>query len=309
MVPSSLKNSVNRRFVLGSILTLSVPMAGCMADNYQNSVRIDLEPISDSEITRRVVPQLDEFEDPRRTAYIEAIQTGRATLVVDSTSQSPRMVYNDRVYEIRVTEEQVVNLYNIQLSFSQVDIIKEASDYDIVRYGSLPEVDRNKLREVGYGPENPNYGAGVRLTYTETESEQSLLAPEPTMDVVTWPESETATLDLVSTSTGQRFTQVLEPEVVSDNLSRYGSNLRQSYQYVFNDLTEEERRILEQAVSESYTWNSTNSPSDAIERLAERFDEATPIVGHPSSQSGSFIILFEDTIYWAEAAFNLIESD
>lgn len=303
------KYPVNRRVVLGSIITLTVPMAGCIADNYQNSVQINLEPVSDSEITRRVVPQLDVFEEPHRTAYMEAIENGRATLEVDSPNQSPRLVYDDRIYEIHVVEEQVTDLYNIQLSFSPADIIKEASDYDIVRYESLPEVDRNKLREVGYGPENPNYGVGVRLTYTEAESEQSLLAPEPTMDVVTWPESETAMLDLVSTSTGQRFTQVLEPEVVSDDLARYGSDLRQSYQYVFNDLTEEERRILEQAVSESYTWNSTNSPSDALERLAERFDEATPIVGHPSSQSASFIILFDATTYWAEAAFNLLDSD
>lgn len=299
---------MNRRSFLASGATLAIGITGgCTGCAQLPTARVSMEPVTDEEIADRVTrsedftPEHDRYEFVRRVVENESVtkQGTEPTVPQDHT-----VVFDGTVY--RITHEVVSSEPATSYQFTLNPVEDEVASNETVRYGDLPEVDRRKLADRGL--DDPGFlGFGSTILYTDEESAESRLVPDPEFSVIVWDDETRGRWTVDGSYDSPLRTYRYDAEVVHESAARFGADIREKYAFELSGLSSGERDIVNSAIEDSYVVSPDSSPSDAFWKLAERFgrhdeyyrdDEDRAADDDPVS--GTYLVRYEGAVYWTQ---------
>lgn len=292
--------------VLGGCTDLSSPLgeeAGATAPR----ARLDMEPITDAGITRRIHGEVEAREE----LFAEAVETGQVSVekIRPPLHDGERLVYEGTLYEVsmRVTEQRPARVYPITLNDVAYDSVTPAPNADHVQFEDLPPVDKTVFRENNLAS-GELLGIGTQLVYPTSAIEESVLVPVEGYTVIHW---DSGTRGQFSARHEARdatlSTYQYTLETVAESAAAYGTRIREQYTVDLSDVPEAEREILATAATgDPYRVPHGTTPSEPFESLAERFRDISDVFdavrneeqAEENTRSGTYLVRFDGEVYW-----------
>jgi hypothetical protein len=289
---------MNRRrvFGVGGLLVL-VLLTGCSAAG-----SLDMEPATDDRIAEqasRTVPETaDEPIDIGR-AVRSAIENGSATARSQAERLEPGLPFRSdgRYYNVTssVVNRQPGTFYRLGIDYNGT-----APATATVAYSDLSARDRAILDTVlpPKGVKNrPGSDWHLDATYTTSEHNQSVLFSEG-VDAVRY-EGEVYPITVSERNPTTVLTRQYTATVVTTSTAAYAQQLRSNYVFPLGDLSDAERSVVTEAISDSYYADSDSD--DAFARVLERFVRQTAI--QQNEYRGTWLVRYDGTVYLAELSY------
>lgn len=317
---------MDRRTLLGSVSSgVVISLVGCLGSSNRDSggtggetesgdpgtspvADLELTAVSDVDFSKRVTYDISV---EHRTAEREL-----AASVIDNDSKAINatnrpfpenrpFVYNESVYELSydVTDSATATIF--RLTLSEVDNTEENNN--TIEYTALPRVDKEALKEYGWGDGGPFQADGVEVVYHDTEISNSTLVPEPERSVITWDSETRARIVVEESSDTDVNTYEYTANRIHESADEFGSTVRENHEFTLADLSDNQGEIVSEAKESTNGYEIRDGePSQAFEGLAGRFGREEKVTrvyradGDDSTPSGSYIVRHDDEIYWAE---------
>jgi hypothetical protein len=263
-----------------------------------------MSPITDAEITRKFIEPVEDGPEGR---LVERMATN-GTATIDGADpplrNNSQLTHNGTIYRVSFTSSDPKTAYRYHVMIENVE--DEVSENDTVAYEELPAVDKQLQLEAQF------IGVGTYFIYSPAERNQSMLVPTPEKPIITWDSGKRARFSVrESDKITARKTYHYTAERIN-SAKAYGAEFRREHEFELSDLSDAEREIAQQAMSEDGyrvappREEPEATPTAAIERLVERFRrhkekgfEAHR--GKPSSGTeGTYLVQYDGQTYWTE---------
>jgi hypothetical protein len=290
---------MNRRKVLAfALVALLAAAAGCSGEG---SLRMD--PVDDDSLADQASSDLDTLQPGQdRELVRDAIQNGTTTAVDDRPPVDQQQIfsYEGAFYDISYTEAGTQQGYVAEL---RVDYNASTVEGEVIDYADLSAVDQRAVDPLLDRPEppeealEPGYEFEVVGTYTENQTDSSVLVPEQEYDAVRY-EGETYPVGV------EAFAETLtvyqyNSTVVAENAAEYATELREQYEFELSGLSENERSVVEDALNDTnYIDDSDNSGFDS---LVERFQSHQAV--EETDDTGKYIVRYDGQVHWVEVDY------
>lgn len=317
---------LDRRSFLATTATLAVTATGgCTGCAPSPTASLRMTREDDAGLAREALSAFgagdgadDDPENPDALAR-EVVETGSAT-VEDIREPLPTgrpvVVAGEGVYRFaaETVDSRELRSFSVTINPVRVDDGEETpGPSERIRYGDLPEVDREVLAGRGYDDGRP-VGIGTSLSYRPETVPDSALVPEPEHPVIVWPDGP-ARFEVDSDNTYTVYTYDLTAERVSSTAA-FGADVRERFGFELDGLPAEEREILDAAIDpetpapdgddySGYHVAHDEGPSDALGSLVDRFRERDRVAfeweheSEPWRASGEYVVRYDETVYWA----------
>ncbi|SDQ57910.1 hypothetical protein [Natronobacterium texcoconense] len=175
--------------------------------------------------------------------------------------------------------------------------VDEDADRARIAYEDLPATDRSKLagfrEELAQANDEPRIG--VRLEYVDEDAiEASTLVPESEYDLLVVDDHLVSIEARETETTVHTFTYELEKRATST--AAYGAKLRANRLVTLEPSSDEQRDLIEEAVTDGRAVVGIDD--DAFVAVGEQLLTEEPI--YVSGREGTWLVEYEDTIYWTE---------
>lgn len=308
---------MNRRkslAIVGNGLVLS--LAGCIqleeAPNPRSDgdpgvepiASLDMIPVTDREIARRLTYPIDEVQ---KKFAADIIENGSKTVQGTDEPFPPmrQFVYDNKLYEltVEVIDSQPAVIFRVTLE--EVD----DTDTETIVYDNLPSVDKQALKEYGWDDPDVFEVGGAPFVYLEGEISESVLVPESDYPVIVWESGIQARFIVESRSETAMNKYTYRARIVHESASEYGAEIRREHEFQLPSLSEAQDRIVSEAISgeNGYKILPDESIPDGFDRLAEYFSNEKKFRPKNNASemtvSGLYFVEYNGTSYWTE--FNM----
>lgn len=309
---------MDRREFLATGAALAIGVTGgCTGCARSPSASLEMEPVTDAEIARRVTHRLEADGDSERSRLVSsAVENGSAT----REGTEPRLpengtfVHDGSIY--RLSREVVESRPATSFSFTLNPVEGSVDGSETVDYADLPAVDRRKFAERGWA-DGGFLGFGSSLLYLDPEIPDSALVPEPKRPVIVWDDETRGRFEVDGARDTALRTYRYAAERVHPDVAAYGRDVRERYEFALSGLSSGERRIVEEAIGgnesdeenggRGYVIPPDEEPPRAMRELAERFRgrEEVRRVWEESgarerSASGEYLVRYGGEVYWTQ---------
>lgn len=292
---------MQRRLVVAVVLVaLLAGLAGC-ADT---SSSLSMQPVDDEQLAAAASQELPEQGDAPpgfETGVVRrAIENGSATTVALEPPVETDLPYRHegQYYELSHAVEDTESgiLVDIQIDFNASSV-----EGEVVAYGDLPGVDRQRLLPILQGPrrdlnEGPDFGAAV--TYGRAEANRSVLVTDQRYDAVRY-QGEVYPITIGEPEEVTLRNYRYEATLVGESAAAYGASVREQYAFELSGLSDAESSVVESARNGSYFPDGTDDQGFAD--LVDRFREREPVTGN--DHGGSWVVRHDGQVYWVELDF------
>ena len=290
-MPLSTTKSMNvtRRGLLRCAAGASVVgLAGCADPR----AVLELEEVTDAELAERVALDTDD-EVVRRTVENGTYTTEGDLSGLEAPIEDRPIVHNGTYYSLSV-ESEVVS--EDRLYALRVENVGDTSVDGEVPYDELPDGDREALSRVfeEEGSDEPGFEGGAEYPYPEDRYNESVLVDGATVVYNrSRYEVEGEELEVI-----ERKEYTYTAEKVADNADAFADWARDEYGFVLDDLSEEERTVVEDALDGGYYEGSAG---EGFESLVRRFRDRKAVTS--DEWSGEWVLEYEGTTYYAEMRY------
>lgn len=312
---------MNRRTVLTSAATaLSVAVAGCTdilglgqtdstngnpdADGAKlPAAQLQMIPVDNTDITQRHAHFIQQFNTKRRLIIERAIENESTAVDAEfppAWGKKPT-VYDGSVYQIsyRIVNERPATRY-----FWNLEPTDRGSDEETVRYGDLPRLDREKFRLIGLADgadgERTPLDVGDTFVYATEDRDESALVPTPDRPIIVWGPDRRARFSVTGSTSKNATLKTYQytAKRLAPTVEAYGQQLRERYTFELSGLSDAERDIVKQAITEhGYTVEAEKSPPDAFLSLADQFRQHEAVESYRDGVSGEYLVRYEGQLY------------
>jgi hypothetical protein len=293
---------MDRREFLAAGATLAATAAGgCTGCERTPTASLEMNAVSDPAIAHQAT-----WDVPGPASDLHSIVEGAvendSAIVEDTEPHLPDdepVVYDDAVY--RLSYEVVDSEPATSFQFT-LDPAESVDADETIRYDELPAVDREKFPSRGLD-EPGSLGFGSSLLYLDEEIPDSMLVPNPEYSVVVWDDDTRGRFEVSGSYDTELNTYRFTAQQVDSSVTAYGQTLRKEYEFELVDLSDGERDVVQEAIESEhgYAVPGDESPPDALETLAERFQTRRPIQGGKDdspSISGTYVVRYDGEVYW-----------
>jgi hypothetical protein len=262
--------------------------------------------IDDADLPGRVLYSAEQA-DSERGRLLRAAADGGTT--VERTRpllpEGRQIAGPDGVYELsyEVVEETPATVFSVKIDIVEGDVVEDRA----VQFADLPAVDREVFAERGF-EDGEVVGIGTTLLYTDSQVERSELVPESPYDYIVWENGNEAAW-VVDDSYDETLKRYRYTGERVDSLSAYGERMREQFAFDLGPLPAGERRIVEQAVGDSYVVPAEETPSSEFSSLAERFRGKPEIRGLEekadggAGASGRYLTRYDGAVYLTTVSY------
>ncbi|AUX10050.1 hypothetical protein AArcSl_2428 [Halalkaliarchaeum desulfuricum] len=252
---------------------------------------------SDAEIGKLATESVDPDCDPETAALLdETLEDGQVEVERERPPFDPDRPIRLRntVYEVDWEKRDERTRTDYIVTAEQTDEDPTGSQID---YDDLPDVDRAQLTDVrkNLAQNDDEQRIGTRLEYTDdSEIEASVLVPDTEYEFVSIDDHVLAIESDKSETTVYTFQYDLFERAPTP--AAYGAELRVQHRIVLESLSDGERDLVEEAISDGRTVVGTGD--DAFIAVGERLLEHEPI--YVSDRVGEWLVEYESELYWTE---------
>lgn len=287
---------MNRRHVLiGVVLVAFALMAGCSAPG-----SIELHPVNDTQLADQASrstepggPVPDQAPTPPWAVAEAAIENGSTTVTARAPPLEPGLpfehegAYYNLSYDVVATHERTA--VSLGIDYNATNTSGAA-----IRYEELPPADKALLDALlpQRQPPGPGMDLAASLTYTAAELDASVLAPDQQYDVVIY-EGDRYRIRLEGTEMVTVYSYAYDATQIAANTTAYAAHLRATYAFTFQSLPEAQQAILEDAIGDEYTAESSDDA--AFDALVDRFLAHDAI--ERDASSGTWLLRYDGTLY------------
>lgn len=280
---------VTRRGLLRCAAGASVVgLAGCADPR----AVLELEEVTDAELAERVALDTDD-EVVRRTVENGTYTTEGDLSGLEAPIEDRPVVHSGTYYSLSV-ESEVVS--EDRLYALRVENVGDTSVDGEVPYDELPDGDREALSRVfeEEGSDEPGFEGGAEYPYPEDRYNESVLVDGATVVYNrSRYEVEGEELEVI-----ERKEYTYTAEKVAEDADAFADWARDEYGFVLDDLSEEERTVVEDALDGGYYEGSA---SEGFESLVRRFRDHEAVTS--DEWSGEWVLEYEGTTYYAEMRY------
>lgn len=251
-----------------------------------------LDEATDSEI-RGTAEEIDPGTDEAEVIG-DAVENGNATYVgtgrVPPMEFSSPLLQNGTYYDAEVRSETVSEdtEYILRAEYAGDEPVENETEFD-----ALPEADRDGVSRL-LPPEEPEgFEETTGHLYTEDEREASVLVGDEAHTVVVEGMRYTLEAERGETVPNREYTYSFEE--VAETRDEYVSWMKEEFTFTLDDLSEDERAVVEEAIDGGYYEGSS---ADEFVSLAERFREHRAV--RSDEWGGEWLVEYEDTVYLAD---------
>lgn len=251
-----------------------------------------LNEATDSEMAdtaEEIEPVSDEAE-----VITDAVGDNNATYVgtgrVPPMEFSSPLLHNGTYYDAEMRSETVSEdtEYVLRIKYAGDEPTENETDYD-----ALPEADRDAVSRL-LPPEEPEgFEDETGRLYTKDERNASVLVGGGTHTVVV--EGKRYTVEAERGETVDRREYTYRFEEAAETRDEYVSWMKEEFTFTLDDLSEEERTVVEEAIDGGYYEGSS---ADEFVSLVERFREHRAV--RSDEWGGEWLVEYEDTVYLAD---------
>lgn len=297
---------------MGLGMSISVPIAGCLGSGESSNVEAGVKTVKLPPAILRM-SEIGLTEMPPRVMYSvyvddaslselmdRIINDGATTEDTNPPLPEGRHIYYDgMIYQLshEVIDETAATRFEIRLDVVQDTVNQE----EAVRFEALPEIDQRKLAERGLA-DGGTVGIGTTLLYTDTETADSELVPDPGFSYIVWDDGSEAAWFVDDSHETTLKTYQYSAEKI-DDAKTYGERMVERFGFTLDNLSEEEQAIVETAIEneDGYAVEQEETPSEAFESLLDRFEAQQPAHGldEDPSDRGSYVADYEGSWYWS----------
>ena len=278
--------NVTRRGLLRCAAGASVvALAGCADPR----AVLELDEVSDAELADKVA--LDSDDDVVRRTVENGTYTTEGDLSgLEAPIEERPVVHNGTYYDLSL-ESEVVS--EDRLYALRVQNVGATSVDGEVAYDELPDGDREALSRVfeEEGSDEPGFEGGAEYPYSEDEYNTSVLVDGATV-VYNGSRYEVEGEEL---EVMDRNEYTYTAEKVAEDADGFADWARDEYAFVLDDLSGEERSVVEDAIDGGYYEGSASEP---FRSLVRRFREHEAVVR--GEYRGEWVVEYEGTTYYAE---------
>lgn len=300
---------MDRRQFLATGATLGAAITGgCVGCATAPTLSLSMEATSDDDITDRLTEPIDSETDSHQIA-IEAIDGPVTTTGVREPFDSDTPYrYTDTVYTAETTILEETPGTTFSYAINPVDKDETIASDNQIRYEDLPDVDKEAFAGRGWDTPDPFLGYRTSVHYLDETIEDSVLVPEPTHDVIVWPETR-GRFEVDNQTDQPRKTYDYTAEVVADPAAEYGKEVRQLVEFELGPFDDDGQAIVDEAITDPpYTVPTEDELSDAETAVVDQFRGTEQVrrlddpPRDPESVSGRYVARYEGRIYWVEIA-------
>ncbi|MBX0295481.1 hypothetical protein [Haloarcula nitratireducens] len=286
-----------RQFLAGLSVAAVAPLAGC--SDPRGSIR--LTDVSDdaalAERWTRSADALTESSQELVAGAVEDDDDARATAAATSPPlELARPVrYEGSYYDIsyEATNEREETSYDVVVTFNP-----DPAPETTVAFADLPAVDREVLDGLLESrwdrTDETNTRLGTPAVYTDAETAESVVVPEPEYDGVTR-DDRTVGIGV----DGSRLVTVADyryrAELLAEDAAGIAALARERYRFEFADLSAEQRSILDEA--KGGEARSEDPPSRAFTDLVEKFRAHDGL--DVDEYGGTWLLGYDGRDWWA----------
>jgi len=279
-------NRITRRGLMRSAAGASVVvLAGCADPR----AVLELDEATGEVLADRVALDSDD-EVVRRTVENGSYTTEGDLSGLEAPIDDRPVVYNGAYYDLTVDSEVVSEdrLYALR-----VENVGGSSVDGELSYDELPEGDREALSRVfeEEGSAEEGFEGGAEYPYTEDEYERSELIDGATVVY----EGRRYDVEGEQLEVMERNEYTYTAEEVAGDADAFADWARDEYGFVLDDLSEEERAVVEDALDGGYYEGSAG---EGFRSLVDRFLEHEPVTR--DEFRGEWVVEYEGTTYYAE---------
>ena len=287
-----------RKLLAFALVALLAATAGCSGEG-----SVSMDPVDNNSLAEQASSDLDTLQPGQDRALVrDAIRNGTVTAVDDRppVDQQQTFSYDGGFYDISYAETGTQQGYAVELG---VDYNASTVEGAVIDYADLAAVDQRAVDGLLDRPEppedvlEPGYDFGVVGTYTENQTDPSVLVADQEYDAVRY-EGETYPVGVEATPetlTVYRYNST----VVAETAAEYATSLREQYEFELSNLSENERGILENALNgTNYIEDSDNSGFDS---LVDRFRTHQAV--EETDDTGEYVVRYEGQVYWVEVNY------
>jgi len=285
---------MKRRQYLATAAAACFPvLAGC-ADP---EAVLEMDAVGSEDIATRASVRVTHNDD--RDILAAAVENGSASASGRSPPLDPDrpVAFSGAYYDLTVQEtgQRTAREFEIRIDYAPTS---EPADGTVIEYGDLPEADRRALDPLfprpGSAPDEPGYKFAVGGTYTDAETEESVLVPEQAYDAVAY-EGEAYPILVGDSRDVTVYEYRYEATEVAASADAFAERIRDRHEFTLSGLSEAERDIVETAIDGEYYQGDT---TDAFESLVDRFRAHTAV--RADEWGGEWVTRYEGTVYWAD---------
>lgn len=289
------------RLVVG-LLVVVTALTGCSATTEGGS--IDLTPVNDTVIAERASHPVEPRTDSGQLAK-QAIETGGMTVTETGGHPDPKVSdgrtyrYNGAYYEV---SSAVVRRNTTATTTITIDGNTSNVTADGARLAEFPPVDRRVLEALF--PLNDTTSQGPEalrepVAYTDAELENStLVEAEETNEVIVRVDGERYRVRAAPPRFVTRVTARYTTEKLATSDTAYADHVRAEYQFTLSDLPADEREVVSQAASNTYTADGENDA--AFEAVVERIQSHDRVEAYLDSMGGQWLVRWQGQTYLVE---------
>lgn len=289
-----------------ALLAVLLALAGCAHPSGSMSMR----PVDDAGLAEEASREVPEPGDRppmfEQTVVRDAIEGGSTTTVAPRPPVESGLPfrYDGRFYNLSWTVVETTPGYGTGI---QIDYNASSVDGEVIAYGDLPAVDRQRLTPLVEGPRErrePGYDFGVGVTYSESEAESSVLVPDQRYDAVRY-RGEVYPINVEEPDRIELNRYRYRATEVAGSPDTYGASLREAYAFELSGLSEAERSVVEGALNSTYYADSTDDEGFAA--LVERFQSRRAVTS--DEYGGSWVVRYDGRVYWVEMDYGAFVAD
>ncbi|GGN15423.1 hypothetical protein [Halarchaeum nitratireducens] len=285
--------------VLAALLPL-VLLAGCSAAG-----SISMDPVSNAELVdhaSRDAPTDEAEPDPEARMIRDAIRNGSATIEDrhEPVEAGLPFAYRGSYYDLSwtIVGEREATGVDIEVDYNASNVSANRIAYD-----DLPESDQRALDMLfppGDNRRTEGYDLGTDGTYTDAEANRSVLVPTQEYDAVVY-EGDAYPIRVSNTHDVTFNTYRYTSTVVADDADAYARQLKDEHLFTLDGLNESERAVVSEAINGSYYAEDTDDT--AFRGVLERFRAHDDDAVQREETRGSWIVRYDDTVYWADLSY------
>jgi hypothetical protein len=289
-------------FAVGALVAL-VLLAGCSAAG-----SLDMEVATDDSVTReasRAVPGTADEAGETGVVVRAAIENGTTTARSREPLVTPGLPFRSggRYYNVSasVIDRQPGTAYRLGIDYNGT-----AGDGATVAYENLSARDRAVVDKVlppipVTADPGPDYY--VDATYTATERNRSVLLTADT-EAVRY-EGETYPIAVTESESVTVPTRRYTATVVANSTEAYAQRLRSEHVFTLAGLSDAERSVVTDAITDSYYADSDGD--EAFAAVVERFQQERAV--ERNEFRGVWLVRYDGEVYVAELSYEGFEME
>jgi len=298
---------MDRRQFLATGATFGAAITGgCVGCATAPTLSLSIEATSDDDITDRLTVPIDPDTDSHQIA-IEAIDGPVTTTGVGEPFDSDTPYrYTDTVYSAETTILEETPGTTFSYAINPVDEDETIASENRIRYEDLPAIDKEAFADRNWDAPDPFLGYRTSVHYLEENIEASILVPEPTYEVIVWPETR-GRFEINNQADQSLKTYEYTTEVVADPATEYGDEVRQAVEFELGPFDDDSQTIVNEAIADPpYTVPTDDELSNAETAIVDQFrgtEQVRRLDGpprDPEPASGRYVARYEGRVYWVE---------